>query len=302
MGINTGMTTAATADAARRPSAVRTLIVLLQVTAAATVAVEVLNFWYAPEQGFPLAVRTSWALLRSIGFLVLVWHVRRGRVSARPLGLILVITTIFAIGRLVVPREGLPPAPGVAGFAALTALGLAVLWSLYRNRAVGEFLVRHQPRLVIDRTGLTWTQAAPRRAPATGWLWTARVAAFTYPPLMLVPCLASIGSVPQAGLGAVPLVGFWFLAGIVASWAIAVTIIFLMRGRRWARKLLVGITVVVLLVDLPLCWLLLGVDGLVRDGAPLVAAAALAMYATWRAGRAERRVERVPAGDVAAVL
>lgn len=296
------MTTAATADAARRPSAVRTLIVLLQVTAAATVAVEILNFWYAPEQGWSLAVRTSWALLRSLGFLILVWHVRRGRVGARPLGLILSITTIFAIGRLVVPRDGLPPAPGVAGFAALTALCLAVLWLLYRNRTVGDFLVRHQPRLVLDRGGLAWQEVAPRRAPLTGWLLTARVAAFTYTPLMLVPCLVAVGSVVDTGIGAVPLIAFWFLAGIAASWAVAFTIIFLMRGRRWARRMLVVVTVAVLLVDLPLCWLLLGLDGLVRDGAPLVAAAALAMYATWRADRAEPPVERIPPAQVRSVL
>ena len=245
----------------------RALIVLLQVTAAATVAVEVLNFVYAPEQGWSLAVRTSWALLRSIGFLILVWHVRRGRVGARPFGLILSITTVFAIVRLVVPRNGLPPAPGVAGFVVLTALCGVVLWLLYRNRAVGEFLVRHQPRLVLERGGLVWTQAAPRRTPVTGWPLTARVAAFTYTPLMLVPCLVAMGTVLDTGIGAVPLIGLWFLAAIAFSWAIAFTIIFLLRGRRWARKLLVVITVLVLMVDLPLCWLLLGMDGLVRDGA-----------------------------------
>ncbi|MFG1952221.1 hypothetical protein [Micromonospora sp. NPDC048830] len=68
---------------------------------------------------------------------------------------------------------------------------------------------------------------------------------------------------------------------------------FLMRGRRWARRLLVAITLGVLAVDLPLCGWLLGVDGLVRDGGPLLAAAALALYGLWRAGRAEGPV---PAG------
>ncbi|HEX8627301.1 MAG TPA: hypothetical protein VF755_03925, partial [Catenuloplanes sp.] len=230
-------TAAATADAVRRPSAVTALIVLCQLTAAATVAVELLNFWYAPEQGFGLAVRTSWALLRSLGFLILVWHIRRGRAGARPLGLILTVTTVFAVGRLVVPRTGTPPLPGILGFATFTALCLAVLWLLYRSPSVAAFLVRHQPRLVIDKAGLGWREDAPRRAPVTGWLLTSRVAAFTYTPLMLVPCLVAVGSVADGGIGTVPLIALWFATGIAASWAVAFTVVFLMRGRGWARRL-----------------------------------------------------------------
>jgi hypothetical protein len=48
----------------------------------------------------------------------------------------------------------------------------------------------------------------------------------------------------------------------------------------------------VLVIDLPLCWLLLGLDGLIRDGAPLVAAALLACYAVWRAGRTAAAPDR----------
>ena len=40
------------------------------------------------------------------------------------------------------------------------------------------------------------------------------------------------------------------------------------------------------IVSLPLSWWLLGVDGLVRDGGPLVVAALLALYALRRAARA----------------
>ncbi|KAB1904493.1 hypothetical protein F8274_28400, partial [Micromonospora sp. AMSO31t] len=74
------MRTAAEPVKVRRPSAVRALTVLLGVTAAATVVVELLNYWYAPEQEFGLAVRTGWAMLRSLGFLLLIGHVKRGRV------------------------------------------------------------------------------------------------------------------------------------------------------------------------------------------------------------------------------
>lgn len=275
------MTTAAvTADAQRRPSAVRALIALLQLTAATTVAVEALNYWYAPEHGFGLAVRTGWAMLRVVGFLILVWHVRRGRAGVRPLGLILVITTVFAVGRLIVPRTGVPHLPGLVGFAILTGLGCAVVWLLYRSTAVAGYLVRHPRTLVLHEGRLQWRETPPRRPELTGWLWTARVAAFTYTPLMLVPCLIAVG---ERGFTALPLVALWFVAALATSWAVLFTTFFLLRSRAWARRLLVSLTGAVLLVDLPLCWVLLGVDGLVRDGAPLVAAAALALYSLWRA-------------------
>ncbi|MEV4655358.1 hypothetical protein [Micromonospora sp. NPDC049301] len=271
----------------RRPSAVRVLTVLLATTAAATVVVELLNWWYAPEQGFGLAVRTGWAMLRSFGFLLLIGHVRRGRTVARPFGLILAVTTIFAVGRLIVPRQGVPPLPGLLGFAALTALCTAVVWLLYRSPALAGHLVRHRPRLVIDRAGISWRETPPRRPEASGWLLTSRVAAFTYSPLMLVPALVAGGSILDGRLTAVPAVLFWFGAGITASYAVLFCTAFLMRGKHWARGLLVVVTGAVLAVDLPLCWWLLGVDGLVRDGGPLVAAAALTLYGLRRAARAE---------------
>ncbi|SCL27575.1 hypothetical protein GA0070616_3526 [Micromonospora nigra] len=271
----------------RRPSAVRALIALLATTAATTVVVEVLNWWYAPEQGLALAVRTGWAMLRSLGFLLLIGHVRRGRTVARPFGLILAVTTVFAVGRLVVPRQGVPPLPGLLGFGLLTALCAAVVWLLYRSSALAGHLVRHRARLVIDRSGISWQETPPRRPEVSGWLLTSRVAAFTYSPLMLVPALVAGGEILDGRLAAAPAVLLWFGAGIATSYAVLFCTAFLMRDKRWARTLLVGVTVVVLAVDLPLCWWLLGVDGLVRDGAPLVAAAALTGYGLWRAARAE---------------
>lgn len=279
------MTTAAATEV-RRPLPVRVLIVLLGVTAAATVAVELVNFWYAPEQAFGLAVRTGWALLRSLAFLVLIWHVRRGRAAARPFGLILAITTVFAVGRLIVPREGLPPLPGAVGFAVLTVLCLAIVALLYRSPEVQRFLVRYPPRLVLGRQGISWRETAPSRRPVMAWLLTARIAAFTYSPLMLVPCFVAMGRVLDGSLIAVPAVVLWLVAGFAASYAVLFCTIFLMRGRSWARRLLVIITAAVLLVDLPLCWLLLGVDGLIRDGGPLIVAAATALHGLWRAARA----------------
>ncbi|WP_346536532.1 hypothetical protein [Micromonospora sp. DPT] len=281
------MRTAAETTEVRRPSAVRALTTLLAVTAAATVVVELLNWWYAPEQEFGLAVRTGWAMLRSLAFLVLIGHVNRGRTVARPFGLILAVTTVFAVGRLVVPRQGVPPLPGLLGFALLTALCVSVVALLYRSETVGAYLVRHRKTLVVSGGTISWREAAPKRPPVAGWLLTSRVAAFTYSPLMLVPALVAGGAILDGRLAAAPAVVFWFVAGIVVSYAVLFCTAFLMRGRRWARTLLVVITLGVLAVDLPLCWWLLGVDGLVRDGGPLVAAAVLALYGLWRATRAE---------------
>ncbi|GAA4567135.1 hypothetical protein GCM10023176_18680 [Micromonospora coerulea] len=281
------MRTAAATTEVRRPSAVRALTTLLAVTAAATVVVELLNYWYAPEQEFGLAVRTGWAMLRSLGFLVLIGHVNRGRTVARPFGLILAVTTIFAVGRLVVPRAGVPPLPGLLGFGLLTALCVAVVALLYRSDTVGGHLVRHRKGLVVEGGTISWREVTPKRPPVAGWLLTSRVAAFTYSPLMLVPALVAGGSILDGRLSAVPAVLFWFAAGIAVSYLVLFCTAFLMRGRAWARRMLVAVTFGVLAVDLPLCWWLLGVDGLIRDGGPLVAAAILALYGLWRARTAE---------------
>jgi hypothetical protein len=277
------MRTAAVTPPVRRPSAVRVLTTLLASTAAATVAVELLNWWYAPEQEFGLAVRTGWAMLRSLGFLVLIGQVNRGRAGAKPFGLILAVTTVFAVGRLVVPRQGVPPLPGLVGFAVLTALCVAVVVLLYRSDAVAGHLVRHRKGLVVEGGTISWREVAPKRPAVTAWLLTSRVAAFTYSPLMLVPALVAGGAVLDGRLAVVPVVLAWFAAGIVVSYLVLFCTAFLLRGRRWARRLLVTITLGVLAVNLPLCWWLLGLDGLVRDGAPLLAAATLALYALHRA-------------------
>jgi hypothetical protein len=269
---------------AGRPRAVCALTVLLIATAAATVGVELLNFWYAAEHGWGFGVRTVWALLRALGWLILISQVRKARASAKPLGLILAVTTIFAVGRLIVPAAGAPPAPGLIGFAVLTVLCVIVVVLLYRHPGIREHLVRHPKRIVLTQEGISWQEGTPRRAAAGAWALTARISAFTYSPLMLVPCLISVGELrarPQWILAVV----FWFIAGFGVSYVVLFTSHFLLRGRRWARSLLLWLTLGVLAVDLPLCRILLGTDGLIRDGAPLVAAALLTLYALWRSRR-----------------
>jgi hypothetical protein len=272
------------------PPTVRALVALLYATAAATVVVELLNLAYAPDQRFGLAVRTGWAVLRSFGFLILVWHVRRGRAGARPLGLILAVTTVFAVGRLIVPRSGVPPLAGALGFAVLTALCIAVVVLLYRAPTVGAHLVRHPNRLVLDRRGIGWQEGVPRRPPVAGWTLTARVAAFTYPALITVPALVAAG---EGGLRRLPIALGWLAFAIVIGNLLLPIAIFLVRDRGWARTALVVVTVIVLAVDLPLCYFLLGLDGLVRDGGPLLVAAAVAVWGVARS-RASAGARVVP--------
>lgn len=263
------------------PRAVRALTFLLVATAVATAAVEAVNWWYGPEHGFGLAVRTGWALLRTVGWLVLLWHVRRGRAASRPLGLILAVTTVFAVGRLLVPDEGLPPVPGAVGFVVLTALCLTDVVLLYKHPTIVEHMVRHPSRLVPTRKGMEWQEWTPRRPPASPWAITARVAALTYAPLVLVPCLVSFGELAEKPEYLLAVL-FWLAAGLATSFVVALTTFFLLRGNTWARRLLIWVTFGILAVDLPLCRLLLGADGLIRDGAPLVVAAILTLYALWR--------------------
>jgi hypothetical protein len=267
------------------PAQVTLLTWLLGLTAVATVAVELINWWYAEHGGFGLAVRTGWALLRSLGFLILIWHVRRGRAGARPLGLILAVTTIFAVARLVVPKQGFPAAPGIIGFAVIVALCLTIVALLYRSEPLAGWLRNHPRRLVVNRNGFSREEARPQRH-VPGWLLTTRVAAFSYGPLMMVPALVAIAEVFDGRLGALPLVAAWLLIAFLTTYAVLFTTFFLLRGKSWARGLMVVLTILVLLVDLPLCWLLLDLDGLVRDGLPLLACAVLACYGLWRAGRA----------------
>jgi hypothetical protein len=248
-------------------AASRRLRRLLLVTALATVAVDLINLRYSAEAGFGLGVRTVWAVLRAIGFLFLMREVRFGRLSARPLGLILAVTTIFASARLVQPKAGalLPGGPVVAGLVVVVALCSAVLWQLFRSPGVQEHLTRRRPRRAVPP-----------------WVLTARVAALSYSALMLVPCLVALGSLfstprlrPEIS---VPLVVSWFVLALATGLVAGIISFVALFGHRWARLLLGMISAFVLLVQPTLCWLLLGLDGLIRDGVPMVLAALVCLY------------------------
>jgi hypothetical protein len=240
---------------------------LLLLTAVATVAVDVINLRYSAEAGLGLAVRTFWAVLRAIGLLFLMREVRFGRLTARPLGLILAVTTVFASARLVQPKEGalLPRLPVLVGLAVVATLCSVVVWQLFRSPGIDEHLTRRKPRRVVPP-----------------WVLTARVAALSYSALMFVPCLVALGSLfdtprlrPEIS---VPLVVSWFVLGLAIGLVAGIISFVALFGHGWARLLLGLISVFVLLVQPALCYLLLGADGLIRDGAPMVLAALVCLY------------------------
>jgi hypothetical protein len=271
------------------PRPVRVLTALLIATAAATVVVEVLNFRYAPDHGVGFTVRTAWALARTLGWLVLISQVRRARATAKPLGLILAMTTLFAVGRLIVPSSGRPPLPGLISFGVLTLLCLSVVVLLYRHPAVDAHLT-HQPRRpVLTREGLSFREAAP----SDPWVLTVRLASLSYSPLMLVPALIAAGTLRHRLQWTLAVI-FWILAGIAVSYVALLSAYFIGRGSDRARLTLTSVTLLILAFDLPLCRILLGLDGLIRDGSPLVVAAALTLYALRRTARAPARATTTP--------
>jgi hypothetical protein len=252
-------------------TASRRLRRLILVTAAATVVVDIANLAYSTEAGAGLAVRTCWALLRALGFLFLMREVRFGRLSARPLGLILAATTVFAMARLAQPRDDgfLPAWQMIFGLTLLTALCGAVVWQLYRSPGVEAHLTRRPPR---------------RRMPA--WVLTARVAALSYGPLLLVPCVIAITTLfgePRVNHAvAVTLIAAWLTGTVVLALLTSIISFAVLFGKRWARVLLAGISLLVLVAQPTLCWLLLGVDSVIRDGVPLMIAAVLCLVGLWR--------------------
>jgi hypothetical protein len=245
---------------------------LIGVTAAAVIVVEALNLLSVDEPGFALAVRTLWAFLRELGFLVLMRAVRYGRSAARPFGLILAVTTVFAVARLTTPREGsLVPQPAVlAGLAVLTLLCSAIVWLLFRSPAVADHIA-----------------ARPVRRHVPGWVLTARIAVLAYAALLLVPFLVALatafGDDRRLDLAVtVDLLAIWFVLLLVVSFTVPFVSFFVVMGKGWARILIGLLSVAVLVVGPALCYLLLGLDGLLRDGVPLAVTALVGLVALRR--------------------
>jgi hypothetical protein len=245
---------------------------LIGLTALAVVVVEAVNLLMADEPGYSLLVRTFWALLRVIGFLVLMRAVRYGRSVAKPFGLILAVTTVFAVARLTEPRTGslVPPVEVLVGVGVLAVLCTGIVLLLYRSDAVHEHL-----------------SARPVRRHVPGWVLTARVAVLAYGALVLVPLLVGIGTLFSENrrhqfpvtLG---LLEIWALLFLGVAFVLPFGSFFVLVGKGWARWLIGAVSVVVLVLQPLLCYLVLGLDGLLRDGVPLIVTAVLALVALHR--------------------
>jgi hypothetical protein len=246
----------------------RRLILLTAVTMA---VVEVVSLLTLPEAEFGLAVRTVWAMLRILGWLALMRAVRFGRGVARPFGLILAVTTVFSVARLVRAGSGavLPQWPVLVGFAILAVLCGLVVWQLYRSPAVAEHL-----------------SGRPVRRHIPGWVLTARIAALAYTALLLVPFLVAAGSVAAGEHDDVPfalaLLQVWLILVLVTGFLVPLGSFFVVVGKTWARWLIGGLGVLLLVLQPLLCYALLGVDGLVRDGIPMVVTVLICLYALHR--------------------
>ena len=218
-----------------------------------------------------------------IGFLILMRAVRFRRAVARPFGLILAVTTVFAVARLAEPRQGslIPTSAVVVGFVVLSVLCVGVGWLLFKSSAVDEHL-----------------SARPVRRHVPGWVLTARIAVLSYGALTLVPFLVAVGTVfgdrrlPLAVI--MPLLGAWFALFLVLGFVLPFGSFFIVLGKTWARWLVGTLSVVVLVVQPLLCLAFLGGDGLLRDGAPMIVTAVLGLYALHRSRGQETWVRPNP--------
>jgi hypothetical protein len=245
---------------------------LIVVTAIAVIVIEAVNLQLTEEPGFSLFVRTGWATLRVIGFLVLMRAVRYGRAVARPFGLILAVTTVFALFRLAEPRTGglMPPAVVLIGFAVLLVLCGAIVWLLYKSDAVHEHL-----------------SSRPVRRHVPGWVLTVRVAVLCYGALLMVPLLVGVGtlftderrhSVPVT----VALLIVWAVLALGIGVVLPLASFFVLVGKGWARWLVGLVSVFVLVAQPVLCYVVLGLDGLLRDGVPLIITALVGLWSLHR--------------------
>jgi hypothetical protein len=253
-------------------TASRVLRAVIAATAVTAVLVEAVNLLSADEPGFSLLVRSTWALLRVIAFLFLARAVRYGRQGAKPFGLVLAVTTVFAVARLAEPRQGgfLPPAPVVAGFVVLAVECTAIVWLLYRSAAVDEHL-----------------STRPVRRHIPGWVLTGRMAVLSYAPLTAVPLFVSLGTVFSADRRlpfptTVVLLCGWGALVALLTFVAPFSSFLVVVGKAWARWVVGFLGVVALLLQPGLCYALLGLDGLIRDGVPLAIIAGLGLWALHR--------------------
>jgi hypothetical protein len=109
----------------------------------------------------------------------------------------------------------------------------------------------------------------------------------SYAPLTAVPFLVALGTVFSTDRR----LPFPATVVLLSGWAALLALLTLVApfssflvvvGRVWARWVVGFLGVVVLVLQPALCWALLGADGLLRDGVPLVIIALLGLWALHR--------------------
>jgi hypothetical protein len=169
----------------------------------------------------------------------------------------------------------------LVGFGVLAVLCGTLVTLLYRSPAVAQHL-EHRP--------------VRRHVPA--FVLTVRVAALSYAALVAVPLLVGVGTL-GGDQRRYPLTSTVLLLAVWAALLAVLVLVmgpasaFLVFGKSWARWVVGILTVVVLVLQPLLCYLVLGVDGLLRDGAPLVVTAVAGLVALHRS-RGQPTWVRVP--------
>jgi hypothetical protein len=158
----------------------------------------------------------------------------------------------------------------VVGLAVLTVLCSAIVWLLYRSPAVADHLA-----------------ARPVRRHIPAWVLTARIAVLAYAALLLVPFLVALSTAfgderRQPLAVTVDLLLIWLVLFLVVSFTVPFVSFFVVMGKGWARVLIGLLSVAVLVAGPTLTYVLLGLDGLLRDGVPLAVTALVGLYALRR--------------------
>jgi hypothetical protein len=79
----------------------------------------------------------------------------------------------------------------------------------------------------------------------------------------------------------------WSALFVVVSFLLPLGSLFVLMGKGWARWLVGFVSVLVLVFQPLLCYLVLGLDGLLRDGVPLIITAVLALVSLHRSRGAQ---------------
>ena len=79
----------------------------------------------------------------------------------------------------------------------------------------------------------------------------------------------------------------WTMLFVLVGLVLPLGSFFVLLGKTWARWLLGLVSVVVLVLQPPLCYAVLGPDGLLRDGVPLILTTVVALLALFRSRGAE---------------